>query len=177
MAVAPTNGLPSPSLSVREYFSAAPASSPSPKRGSITLAWDASTGGDIAGYRLLYGTNSFGYTHSATITNISKTNTITARLEGLDEGVTYYAACVSFNSLGIESVPSNEVSFTTKHYINLRQFAYAVEAFGVYGQTNEIKMSTNLLSWWTVMTFVGDGSLQTYVHTNAMQAWFKVEVK
>lgn len=175
MAMTPINTNAAPAINISEAFPSAPASLPPPKRGAVTLAWDASPDASVVGYRVYYGTESGRYTQSATISNaVGMATTFSARITGLDEGTRYYFAASAFDASGVESVLSNEAVGTTAHYINLRQFAYAVEAFGVYGKTNEIKMSTNLLSWWTVMTFVGDGSLKTYVHTNAAQAWFKV---
>ena len=151
-----------------------PASAPATNRGAVTLAWRPSPDSSVVGYRLIYGTNPGDYQWSATIAGRATTNAV---LTGLMEGMRYYAACVSFDASGVESVPSNEVNFVPRHFIHLRQHSWAVEAFGVYGQTNEIKMSTNLSDWWTVMTFVGDGSLKTYLHTNQAQAWFRVETK
>jgi hypothetical protein len=179
MALAPIITNSAPTIAVSEAFPSAPASSPSPKRGTVTLTWDASPDSSVVGYRVYYGLVSGWYTYSATISNTvgGILATYTTRITGLEEGVTYYFSAVSFNASGVESVLSNEAVYTTPHYVNLRQFSSAVETFGAYGKTNEIKMSTNLLSWWTVMTFVGDGSLQTYLHTNSAQAWFKVEVK
>ena len=74
---------------------------------NVTLAWNPSPDSDIAGYRLNYGVTSGTYTHALDIG--TRTD---ATVTGLDEGVTYFFAAVSYNSFGLESQPSNEVSFT-----------------------------------------------------------------
>jgi hypothetical protein len=150
-------------------FSVAASSQPAPK-GSIKLAWDARPDISAVGYEIYYGFDSLAYTHRAAVGNVTNT-TIT----GLPEGRRIYFAAVAVDTNGVQSEFSNEVSAIPPHYIHLRQDRWAVEAWGKFGATNQIKMSTNLVDWWTVMTFVGDGSLKTYLHTNTAQAWFRVD--
>jgi Domain of unknown function (DUF4082)/Fibronectin type III domain len=71
---------------------------------SVTLAWDAESG--VAGYRLHYGTSSGSYAQTGDV----GTNT-TATVSNLTAGQTYYFAVTAYNSTGLESQPSNEVSF------------------------------------------------------------------
>ena len=104
-------------------------------------------------------------------------NTLKATVQGLDEGTRYYFVATSYDASGLESAFSNETSGVTDIYIALRQERWVVEAYGLPGQTNQIKMSTNLVGWQTLKEFVGDGSLQSVLHTNREQAWFRVEVK
>lgn len=72
----------------------------------VTLVWQASAGADIAGYNVYYGVASGQYTAKITVTNGT-----TATISGLLEGVTYYFVVTAFNSLGLESGPSNEVAY------------------------------------------------------------------
>jgi len=74
---------------------------------SVTLTWDRSGASGIAGYRLHYGTSSH---------NLSQTrdlgNTTTTTVSNLLPGQTYYFAVTDYNTAGVESLDSNEVSFT-----------------------------------------------------------------
>jgi len=72
----------------------------------ITLSWDRNTEKDIAGYKVLSGTNSRNYTRS-----IDVGNTNSCAISGLQEGITYYFAAIAYNTSGLESGFSNEVSY------------------------------------------------------------------
>ncbi len=72
----------------------------------IPLAWDANTEADLAGYKVYYGTTSGAY---GTPIVIGKQTTYT--ITGLSAG-TYYIAVTAFNTSGLESGFSNEVSTT-----------------------------------------------------------------
>ena len=142
------------------------------KRGIVKLAWGRSPDSSVTGYRIFYGTNSGSYFASATIGNITN-----ATITGLDEGTKYYAACVALNSSGIESQFSNEVIFTTGVYISLQKYIWAVSSYGLFGKTNQIKTSTNLVNWWTIFEWTGNSKLATVLHTNTSKSFFRVEVK
>ncbi len=92
-----------------------PPSSPSTpsQTGNVTLAWDAPTTNedgsdltDLAGYRVYYGTSSGSYTNSVNIGNITG-----ATINSLSSG-TWYFAITAYNSSGIESSYSTELSTT-----------------------------------------------------------------
>jgi hypothetical protein len=72
----------------------------------VTLAWDANTEPDLAGYKVYFGTASRNYESQITIGS-STTYTIT----GLGPG-TYYFAVTARNGAGQESAYSNEVTAT-----------------------------------------------------------------
>ena len=74
---------------------------------SVTLAWDANTELDVAGYRLYYGTASRSYDHSIDVQNVT-----TNAVGDLQEGTTYFFAVSAYNTSGLESDFSNEVSYT-----------------------------------------------------------------
>src|SRR5271166_567081 len=75
---------------------------------SVTLAWNPPSGTTgIAGYRVYYGTSSGSYTQ---IINVG--NTTTATLSGLTPGQRYYLVVTDYNTVGLESLPSNEISLT-----------------------------------------------------------------
>ena len=70
----------------------------------ITLAWDANLESDLAGYKVYYGTVSRSY---GTIITIGTINTYT--VTGLSPG-TYYFSVTAYNTKGLESGFSNEVT-------------------------------------------------------------------
>lgn len=75
---------------------------------SVGLAWNPSTGPDLAGYKIHYGTahSTYQYVHDVGPgTNCS--------IPQLTDGTTYYFAATAYNSNGVESSFSNEVSHTT----------------------------------------------------------------
>ena len=73
----------------------------------VTLAWDPSPDASVVGYRIYYGVAMGSYTNSAAVGN--GTN---ATLTGLTVGVTYYFAATAYDGTGLESVFSNETSYT-----------------------------------------------------------------
>jgi len=75
---------------------------------NAALGWDASQSSDVAGYRIYSGTSSGVYQQ----TDDAGPST-TGTLSGLTGATTYYFAVTAYDSRGLESTPSNEVSFTT----------------------------------------------------------------
>ncbi|MBZ5499715.1 MAG: fibronectin type III domain-containing protein [Acidobacteriia bacterium] len=72
----------------------------------VTLAWDPNSETDLAGYKVYYGTSP--RTYGAPI-SLGKQTTFT--VTGLSLG-TYYFAVTAYNTAGLESGFSNEVSTT-----------------------------------------------------------------
>jgi hypothetical protein len=72
--------------------------------GTATLSWTPSGGPDVATYRVYVGRSSNLYD-----TSIDVGNQLTWTLTGLGSGA-YYFAVTAYNTAGIESVFSNEVS-------------------------------------------------------------------
>ena len=73
----------------------------------VTLAWDPDLSADITGYRLYLGTTSGVYIQSSDVGIVTST-----MVSNLIVGTTYYFVVTAYNSSGLESPPSNEVSFT-----------------------------------------------------------------
>ena len=74
--------------------------------GDVTLQWDPNSETDIIGYKVYYGTSSRTYSSPIPL-GLQTAYTVT----GLAAG-TYYFAVTAFNSQGLESAFSNEVSTT-----------------------------------------------------------------
>jgi len=73
---------------------------------TVTLAWNSSPSGSIAGYRLYYGTSTHVYT------NLVDTGGTTTATVPLNSGVTYFFAVTAYDAIGLESEFSTEVSYT-----------------------------------------------------------------
>ncbi|MFZ0712273.1 MAG: fibronectin type III domain-containing protein, partial [Terrimicrobiaceae bacterium] len=75
---------------------------------SCTLTWNASSGPDVAGYNLRYGTTSGNPGQP-----IDVGNTTTRTVSNLNDATTYFFTVTAYNSARLESQPSNEISYTT----------------------------------------------------------------
>jgi hypothetical protein len=73
---------------------------------TLSLTWDASPDTTVAGYRVYYGTESGVYPSQVD----AGTNTSTI-ITGLAERGTYYFVVTAYTADGLESLPSNEVSY------------------------------------------------------------------
>ncbi|MCB1824480.1 MAG: PKD domain-containing protein [Candidatus Competibacteraceae bacterium] len=74
--------------------------------GQVTLAWDASSGPDVGGYKIVYGQASGAYTSEVDVGNQTS-----ATVANLDDSKTYYFAARAYNTdKTVESANSNEVS-------------------------------------------------------------------
>jgi hypothetical protein len=71
----------------------------------VTLAWDPNSEPDLAGYQLYYAVNG---DVSAEILDVGNVTTVT--VTGLLEGVAYWFVATAYNTSGLESDPSNEIS-------------------------------------------------------------------
>ena len=70
----------------------------------VTLAWDANTGDDVAGYKIYYGTSSRNYS-----TNVDVGDTTERTITGLNDDTIYYFAATAYDSNDNESAFSEEV--------------------------------------------------------------------
>lgn len=91
------------------------------RSASVSLGWDANTESNLAGYKLYYGTASRTYSNNLTVGNYTS-----CTISGLTEGRTYYFALKAYNTSGLESPYSGEVSCT----ISAAAAAFAVNAGG-----------------------------------------------
>ena len=74
---------------------------------TLDLSWNPNSEADLAGYRLYYGTASGTYTKQI---NVGKEKT-SAAVENLLDETRYFFAVTAYNDRGLESRPSNEISY------------------------------------------------------------------
>jgi hypothetical protein len=137
---------------------------------SVTLAWSPVTNTDLAGHKVYYGPVSHTYTN-----NISVGNVTNATISGLVEGATYCIAATAFNTAGLESDFSNEISYTVPiaalpgvelRVTPTRQFILTVT--GTIGHTYNVQASQNLSTWRVIGTVtVGASGSSNFTDTNA----------
>lgn len=94
---------------------------------SVILAWDPSTGTNVIGYNIYYGLTSQAYS-----VRISEGNVTNCTVSGLVPGTTYYFAATAYDSQGLESAFSNEISYTVPTN-NLSSLVSQPEQFRVEG--------------------------------------------
>ena len=73
----------------------------------ITLKWDANSEPDLAGYRVHYGVYSRSYSETADVGDAT-----TCTISSLSAGETYYFAATAYDTEGLESEFSAEISVT-----------------------------------------------------------------
>lgn len=77
--------------------------------GTVTLAWDANTEPDLAGYNIYYGETSRDYAHSINVKNVTQYT-----VQGLEAGKTYFFAATAYDNDNNESAYSTELVHTQK---------------------------------------------------------------
>jgi hypothetical protein len=140
--------------------------------GNVTLAWNPNAEADLAGYKIHYGTSSRLYTKHIDVGNV--TNYIITNLAA----GTYYFAATAYNTSGIESTYSSEVS--TK--IVTATCTYAIfpmsAQFGASGGAGMVQVTATPGCAWTArasspmmitsgLSGSGDGTVAYSIPTNA----------
>lgn len=74
---------------------------------SVTLAWDASPSVEVTGYRIYQGGSTRTYTNS-----FNAGNNLQLTVTNLVQGQTYYFTATAYDAAGVESIFSNEVSYS-----------------------------------------------------------------
>ena len=72
----------------------------------VTLAWDANTEPNVAGYRIHYGPGASSFSTVHDVGNLTA-----ATVLNLEEGQSYSFYVTCYNTAGLESEPSNVVSY------------------------------------------------------------------
>jgi hypothetical protein len=121
---------------------------------SVTIAWTASPDPTVVGYNLYYGGS------SGTCTNKADAGTNTAfAIGGLVAGQTYYFSITSYNSSGIESIPTPQITYLVPGILALSQ-SVTNDAMNVSfpvapGHSYELQASSDLQTWsniWALPT-------------------------
>ena len=85
----------------------------------VTLAWDANTEPDLAGYELHYKTGSPGPPYNGHDSPIDVGNVTQFTIYGLDDDVTYFFVVTAYNADDVQSNYSNEVSTSDEETITI----------------------------------------------------------
>lgn len=75
---------------------------------SVNVTWDAPNDPSVTGYIVRYGPSS---TNKVQTVNVGNTNL--ARITGIPDNIQVYMDVVSYNGIGLQSLPSNEINFST----------------------------------------------------------------
>ena len=143
---------------------------------SITLAWDPDPSSAVAGYRLYEGTASQNYTN---IIDVGNTTSVT--VAGLTPSVTYYFALATYDTNGLQSPLSDEISYTVPAPPAAAAMAPPLRlttsparkplltGAGAPGYTYDVLATRDFSTWKTIGSVTADatGSLQ-FTDTNAM---------
>lgn len=136
-----------------------------------TLAWDANTETDLAGYRLSYGTAPGSY---STTVDVGKVTQWT--VSGLSAGVTYYFVVRAYNTAGLVSDFSNPVNETIVIVPQTGRLTYD-STTGAWSQpmVDEAGNTPAAVPGWTVnrADFNGDGTTDLFLYNPVTGVWLK----
>jgi hypothetical protein len=144
---------------------------------TITLAWDPSPSGEIAGYRLYSGTATRAY-----VSILDVGSTTTGALTNLTPGMTYYAAVTAYDLFGLESAFSDEISFlvpggattpTTLQIVLDRGKQVILSGAAQPGHSYDVLSTDGLSNWTMIGTLTADAQgnfrfADSHLATNAM---------
>ena len=130
---------------------------------TVTLAWNPSPSSNIAGYRLYLGGASANYTNIIDAGN--KTSVTASNLVG---GATYFFALTAYNTIGLESAFSTEISYTVPNSAKLKitspnKKAVLLSGNAPGGYQYDVLRATSLNASWTrvgSVTVSNDGTFQ-----------------
>lgn len=154
----------------------------------VTLAWDPSPDPTVAGYRLYYGVASGTYTNV-----IDAGNRTSATASNLVFGVTYYFAVTAYDASGVESLPSNEVSYEAPSppiqqpeitgFRTMSGGGFSLTVTGKVNQSFVLLGASNLaapIHWTPIATYVvGSSGLldcRDFAATNFPQRFYRIQV-
>lgn len=122
---------------------------------SVTLAWNPSPANNIAGYRLYLGLSSLNY-----VTLLDVGATTNASLSNLTPGTTYFFAVTAYDTNGLESPFSGEISYLVPILSNQARLNLSLTPRGQVlvsgtapvGYTYSIQSSADLKRWTALGT-------------------------
>lgn len=114
---------------------------------SVTLAWNAVGGTNIAGYALYSGNNIGNYT-SRLDTGTNTAGTVSS----LQEGDTYYFVVTAYNSAGVESAPSAPVTYLVPGIMTMTAATKSGNPMMIRfpvapGNSYTVQASVDMISW------------------------------
>jgi hypothetical protein len=151
---------------------------------NVLLSWDTNTDSTIAGYNVYYGTASRSYTQK-----INAGNTSASVISNLTSGVTFYFAVTAYDIFGIESLPSNEVSYTvpvvtaTNPPVKLSMRSvradatakvFSISSAGTAPTNWTLQASTDLRTWDAVSTGTNSAVNVSVVVASSPQMFFRL---
>jgi len=117
---------------------------------AVTLAWDPSPDDRVSGYAIRHGLQSSNYNMRVDVGNITQ-----ATITNLTSGITYFFVATAYTTDGLESLPSNEVSYTVPT-----------------GPPPKITYLGTRLEWWTNMAFITRQNFNLKSFTNPPDGQF-----
>lgn len=140
----------------------------------VTLAWDANTEADLGGYKVYYGTSSGAYPFVVDAGNVT-----TQAISNLQDGVIYYFAATAYNTAGLESDFSTQISHaipvapraaTTGTIVSSSNPATPGQAVTFTFTISAVESSTNTPTGSVVFRVGGGSSVATLVNGVATQS-------
>jgi fibronectin type 3 domain-containing protein len=117
---------------------------------SLTLGWTPSPSTNVAGYHIYYGSDGTNFQYEMD----AGTNTI-FEVSGLQEGETNSFVVTAYDAQGVDSAPSNLITYVVPGTVNIASKAGAgspaIITFPVVtGYTYQVQASVNLITWSNV---------------------------
>jgi hypothetical protein len=118
------------------------------------LAWNPSSHAGVVGYRIYYGPASGIYTHVVSVGNVTN-----AVVSGLAEAARYYFTATAVDALGLESSPSNEMTYDVPSVsvlaircaqTNGATATVSITASGAVPERWALESSADLAAWSTL---------------------------
>ena len=118
---------------------------------SVKLAWNPSVVSQLAGYRIYDGVSSHTYTNMVEVGNVTN-----ATISGLTVGLTYFFSVTAYDTIGLESPFSNEISYTVTNSVPSCTYAIAPTSasFGAAGGAGNARVTAGGGCFWMVTSGV-----------------------
>jgi len=135
-------------------------------QGSVTLEWNHSPSTEAVGYHIYFGQHGV----ARRVINVGYVTNVV--VTGLDLATTYYFYATAYDSSGVESDFSNEVTHTTPSNTALPLLSVSVERFKIEWAAlasvgYNLQWSTNFSNWTTYASFLsGTNTTARYLVTN-----------
>lgn len=121
---------------------------------TLTLAWNASSSPAVAGYTIYYGSQLGSYPNKISVGNVTN-----ATISGLNLSVRNYFVVTARDTLGLESLPSNQVSYVIPSLFSLAMqmvqgnpAAVIITSTGATPANWVLESSSNMTTWTTAAT-------------------------